>query len=632
MAHLRSGPLQPRKSIPPPTARHEESDEDVAEEMYLEAERARIEAAACGQPSGSVAVSDDEWHYVPCIGGDDPRDLGGRTALAHTGGARGASFDAFMRAVGGRKEQRSYALEAVKRKLRRSKVKRDARKAHKNNVWQRRSRSSRSSRASRGARSSTKFYMTRQRHKALAPSPAPPPDKKTAALPAKCTCPSGSKPSAPVVTPAGTPTVAEGAPTGTPCLGPRRSFDPIIVAICTVTPRIICFRGQSASTEAAFRAARTAPWECRLQRNTPTVGRLGGDGGEYQGTVVDGHTSTTGAQVKIAFRPDRLAPKGRFEVFEVAGVGTERGGAMFRIEGVLNLRSATSSGTVVLWTFAATGMAGGGGGDEIQGGAERNAAGARAEVMSAPPAFPPPRKGRWDRKEHETFLRGLLAHGCDWKSIAAAVGTRTIVQTRTHAQKYFLKLTRAAGLSPISTSGNGTGGLPRAVRVLVKGAAELACRGEGLAAASTKHSTRPNLRQQRDTTAVPRRRSKAARRRFPPKRKRVASAAFAGRVGKKARHTPLRRRTEGCDNCGRVESFVFRHTQPQIICCNSCYCYHWKKQTYPDMATLGRGPFAKINKHSKRPQLPPLEKSIVTVGGKTRTMYYERNVSYLALH
>jgi SHAQKYF class myb-like DNA-binding protein len=48
--------------------------------------------------------------------------------------------------------------------------------------------------------------------------------------------------------------------------------------------------------------------------------------------------------------------------------------------------------------------------------------------------------GRWTIEEHEAFLRGLQMHGKEWKKVAAQVRTRTVVQTRTHAQKYFQKL------------------------------------------------------------------------------------------------------------------------------------------------------------------------------------------------
>jgi len=46
--------------------------------------------------------------------------------------------------------------------------------------------------------------------------------------------------------------------------------------------------------------------------------------------------------------------------------------------------------------------------------------------------------GRWTKAEHELFLRGLAEFGKDWKQIGSLIKTRTVVQIRTHAEKYFL--------------------------------------------------------------------------------------------------------------------------------------------------------------------------------------------------
>lgn len=51
--------------------------------------------------------------------------------------------------------------------------------------------------------------------------------------------------------------------------------------------------------------------------------------------------------------------------------------------------------------------------------------------------------GRWTREEHLAFVRGLELHGKGWKKIASLIKTRTVVQIRTHAQKYFLKLSKS---------------------------------------------------------------------------------------------------------------------------------------------------------------------------------------------
>jgi SHAQKYF class myb-like DNA-binding protein len=70
--------------------------------------------------------------------------------------------------------------------------------------------------------------------------------------------------------------------------------------------------------------------------------------------------------------------------------------------------------------------------------------------------------GRWTREEHHTFIKGLEMYGKGWKKIASLIKTRTVVQIRTHAQKYFLKLTKArqSGDANVSTDGkaSGTGG------------------------------------------------------------------------------------------------------------------------------------------------------------------------------
>jgi SHAQKYF class myb-like DNA-binding protein len=61
--------------------------------------------------------------------------------------------------------------------------------------------------------------------------------------------------------------------------------------------------------------------------------------------------------------------------------------------------------------------------------------------------------GRWTKAEHEAFLSALQMYGKEWKKVAAKVKTRTVVQTRTHAQKYFQKLAK-------SMDGSGDEGSP----------------------------------------------------------------------------------------------------------------------------------------------------------------------------
>ena len=77
------------------------------------------------------------------------------------------------------------------------------------------------------------------------------------------------------------------------------------------------------------------------------------------------------------------------------------------------------------------------------------------ESSNEPPPNPPKKKkrrdddddrpanektGRWTDDEHTRFLHGLELFGKKWTKVADIVGSRTTVQVRSHAQKYFQKL------------------------------------------------------------------------------------------------------------------------------------------------------------------------------------------------
>jgi SHAQKYF class myb-like DNA-binding protein len=50
---------------------------------------------------------------------------------------------------------------------------------------------------------------------------------------------------------------------------------------------------------------------------------------------------------------------------------------------------------------------------------------------------------RWTDEEHQRFLEAVSRYGRNWKDIVAFVGTRTVAQVRSHAQKYFIKLEKS---------------------------------------------------------------------------------------------------------------------------------------------------------------------------------------------
>ncbi|DBB06301.1 hypothetical protein WJX77_000729 [Trebouxia sp. C0004] len=47
---------------------------------------------------------------------------------------------------------------------------------------------------------------------------------------------------------------------------------------------------------------------------------------------------------------------------------------------------------------------------------------------------------RWSEEEHEKFLEAIDRFGRNWKDIVSFVGTRSVSQVRSHAQKYFIRL------------------------------------------------------------------------------------------------------------------------------------------------------------------------------------------------
>lgn len=64
------------------------------------------------------------------------------------------------------------------------------------------------------------------------------------------------------------------------------------------------------------------------------------------------------------------------------------------------------------------------------------------------------RPGRWTKEEHQRFLAGFELYGHKWRKVRDVVGTRTVTQVRTHAQKFFVKMKKTSdGIVSIKSPG-----------------------------------------------------------------------------------------------------------------------------------------------------------------------------------
>lgn len=81
---------------------------------------------------------------------------------------------------------------------------------------------------------------------------------------------------------------------------------------------------------------------------------------------------------------------------------------------------------------------------EANSGMEANSSGEEVMVKARKPYTITKQRERWTEEEHNRFLEAVKLYGRAWQRIEEHIGTKTAVQIRSHAQKFFTKLEKEA--------------------------------------------------------------------------------------------------------------------------------------------------------------------------------------------
>ena len=98
----------------------------------------------------------------------------------------------------------------------------------------------------------------------------------------------------------------------------------------------------------------------------------------------------------------------------------------------------------------------------------------------------PQTHGRWANEEHTLFLHCLRVYGKDWNKCATILKSRSVIQVRTHAQKYFQKVAKETGDGKLPESSSCTSSTPRKMRMCRR------CRGHGALVPLQGHASCPH--------------------------------------------------------------------------------------------------------------------------------------------